>query len=80
MFMLKSALELAVFCSRFIQDWVFHGICRDAYGEFLISVSDEYLHYRGNSTSDCKQVVDHQDRHYSSYHLSYEVYNLNVAP
>ncbi|XP_071784564.1 gamma-tubulin complex component 6-like [Asterias amurensis] len=30
----------------FIQDWVFHGICRDLFGEFLIKVSDEYLHYR----------------------------------
>ncbi|XP_022099325.1 gamma-tubulin complex component 6-like isoform X2 [Acanthaster planci] len=30
----------------FIQDWVFNGICRDVFGEFLISVSDEYLHYR----------------------------------
>ena len=37
-----------MFCiARFIQDWVFHGICRDVYGEFLIAVNDDYLHYRG---------------------------------
>ncbi|XP_030829097.1 gamma-tubulin complex component 6 [Strongylocentrotus purpuratus] len=30
----------------FIQDWVFHGICRDAYGEFMIQANHTYLFYR----------------------------------
>ncbi|XP_072181800.1 gamma-tubulin complex component 6-like [Diadema setosum] len=30
----------------FIQDWVFHGICRDAYEEFMIQANHTYLFYR----------------------------------
>ncbi|XP_033116813.1 gamma-tubulin complex component 6-like [Anneissia japonica] len=30
----------------FIQDWIFNGICRDGYGEFMITANDEYLQYR----------------------------------
>ncbi|XP_041460037.1 gamma-tubulin complex component 6-like isoform X1 [Lytechinus variegatus] len=30
----------------FIQDWVFHGICRDAYGEFMIQANHTFLFYR----------------------------------
>ncbi|XP_072026264.1 gamma-tubulin complex component 6-like [Amphiura filiformis] len=29
-----------------VQDWVFHGICHDVYGEFMITINDNYLHYR----------------------------------
>ncbi|XP_052781322.1 gamma-tubulin complex component 6-like [Mya arenaria] len=30
----------------FVQEWVFHGMYRDAYGEFLIQVNDHYLQYK----------------------------------
>ena len=37
-------------CDRFLQDWVFHGVCRDAYGEFMIQVNDDFLVRRGKQT------------------------------
>ncbi|CAH1784421.1 unnamed protein product [Owenia fusiformis] len=30
----------------FLQDWVFHGICRDLYSEFMITLQDQYIGYR----------------------------------
>ncbi|XP_070558136.1 gamma-tubulin complex component 6-like [Ptychodera flava] len=30
----------------FIQDWVFDGVCKDPYREFMIRVNDEYFHFR----------------------------------
>ena len=32
---------------RFIQDWVFEGVCKDVYDEFMIQVNDDYLRFRG---------------------------------
>ncbi|XP_061418726.1 gamma-tubulin complex component 6 isoform X2 [Lethenteron reissneri] len=38
--------------TRFIQEWVYSGLCRDVYGEFMIRVNEDYLlsrdkHYWG---------------------------------
>ncbi|XP_021351064.1 gamma-tubulin complex component 6-like isoform X2 [Mizuhopecten yessoensis] len=30
----------------FVQDWVFHGICQDIYGEFMIEIHADYLQFR----------------------------------
>ncbi|XP_069123682.1 LOW QUALITY PROTEIN: gamma-tubulin complex component 6-like [Argopecten irradians] len=30
----------------FVQDWVFHGICQDIYGEFMIEIHSDYLLFR----------------------------------
>ena len=32
---------------RFIHDWVYSGVFRDVYGEFMIQVNPEYLGFRG---------------------------------
>lgn len=32
---------------RFVHDWVYSGVFRDAYGEFMIQVNEEYLGFRG---------------------------------
>ncbi|XP_054845343.1 gamma-tubulin complex component 6 [Eublepharis macularius] len=32
--------------TRFIHDWVYSGVFRDAYGEFMIQVNEEYLGFR----------------------------------
>lgn len=32
---------------RFIHDWVYSGVFRDVYGEFMIQVNQEYLGFRG---------------------------------
>lgn len=32
---------------RFIHDWVYSGVFRDVYGEFMIQVNHEYLSFRG---------------------------------
>lgn len=37
-----------VYCSlRFVSDWVYSGVFRDVYGEFMIQVNEEYLGCRG---------------------------------
>ncbi|XP_069764941.1 gamma-tubulin complex component 6 isoform X2 [Narcine bancroftii] len=41
--LLKSSCEPY---TRFVYDWVYSGICRDAYGEFMIQVNEDYLHFR----------------------------------
>ena len=33
---------------RFVQSWVFKGICNDMFGEFMIEMDEQYLAYRGN--------------------------------
>lgn len=33
---------------RFIHDWVYSGVFRDVYGEFMIQVNHEYLGFRGS--------------------------------
>ncbi|KAK3731168.1 hypothetical protein QZH41_005846 [Actinostola sp. cb2023] len=33
--------------NQFVQQWVFQGICRDVYEEFIIEVDDQFLAYRG---------------------------------
>lgn len=33
--------------TRFIHDWVYSGVFRDVYGEFMIQVNHEYLGFRG---------------------------------
>lgn len=35
---------------RFVSDWVYSGVFRDVYGEFMIQVNEEYLGFRGEST------------------------------
>lgn len=32
---------------RFVSDWVYSGVFRDVYKEFLIQVNEDYLSYRG---------------------------------
>lgn len=32
---------------RFIYDWVYSGVFRDVYGEFMIQVNEDYLCFRG---------------------------------
>uniref|UniRef100_H3BA66 Gamma-tubulin complex component 6 n=1 Tax=Latimeria chalumnae TaxID=7897 RepID=H3BA66_LATCH len=32
--------------TRFIYDWVYSGVFRDVYGEFMIQVNEDYLHFR----------------------------------
>lgn len=45
--------ESARFCCalrRFVSDWVYSGVFRDVYGEFMIQVNEEYLSFRGENT------------------------------
>lgn len=35
---------------RFIHDWVYSGVFRDVYGEFMIQVNEDYLGFRGTSS------------------------------
>lgn len=35
---------------RFVSDWVYSGVFRDVYGEFMIQVNEEYLGFRGETT------------------------------
>ena len=32
---------------RFVQTWVFKGVCHDMFGEFMIEMDEQYLAYRG---------------------------------
>ncbi|KAF6715746.1 Gamma-tubulin complex component 6 [Oryzias melastigma] len=32
--------------TRFVSDWVYNGVFRDVYGEFMIQVNEEYLNFR----------------------------------
>ncbi|XP_067861030.1 gamma-tubulin complex component 6 isoform X2 [Heptranchias perlo] len=41
--LLKSSCEPY---TRFVYDWVYSGICRDAYGEFMMQVNEDYLNFR----------------------------------
>uniref|UniRef100_A0AAX7U3Q2 Gamma-tubulin complex component 6 n=1 Tax=Astatotilapia calliptera TaxID=8154 RepID=A0AAX7U3Q2_ASTCA len=41
--LLKSSCEPY---TRFVSDWVYSGVFRDVYGEFMIQVNEEYLSYR----------------------------------
>ncbi|XP_077452195.1 gamma-tubulin complex component 6 [Stigmatopora argus] len=41
--LLKSSCEPY---TRFVSDWVYSGVFRDVYGEFMIQVHEEYLGYR----------------------------------
>lgn len=34
---------------RFVSDWVYSGVFRDVYGEFMIQVNEEYLSFRGET-------------------------------
>lgn len=34
---------------RFVSDWVYSGLFRDVYGEFMIQVNEEYLAFRGET-------------------------------
>lgn len=42
----------SVICAlrRFVSDWVYSGVFRDVYGEFMIQVNEEYLSFRGEKT------------------------------
>lgn len=35
---------------RFVSDWVYSGVFRDVYGEFMIQVNEEYLGIRGETS------------------------------
>lgn len=35
---------------RFVSDWVYSGVFRDVYGEFMIQVNEEYLGFRGEKS------------------------------
>lgn len=35
---------------RFVSDWVYSGVFRDVYGEFMIQVNEEYLGFRGETS------------------------------
>jgi len=35
---------------RFVSDWVYSGLFRDVYGEFMIQVNEDYLCCRGETT------------------------------
>lgn len=35
---------------RFVSDWVYSGVFRDVYGEFMIQVNEEYLRFRGGTS------------------------------
>nr|XP_023699251.1 gamma-tubulin complex component 6-like isoform X1 [Paramormyrops kingsleyae] len=41
--LLKSSCEPY---TRFVSDWVYSGVFRDVYGEFMIQVNDDYLSFR----------------------------------
>lgn len=51
---LQGFLRLSVcfcFCScSFVSDWVYSGVFRDVYGEFMIQVNAEYLGFRGETS------------------------------
>ena len=38
---------------RYIANWIFDGICRDPYNEFLLDVDDQFLCYRGMLEAIC---------------------------
>lgn len=38
------------FLNRFMSDWVYSGVFRDVYGEFMIQVNEEYLGFRGEES------------------------------
>lgn len=40
-------LTADVFLTRFVKEWVYHGVLNDTYGEFMITVNDDYLRFRG---------------------------------
>ena len=42
---------------RFVSDWVYSGVFRDVYGEFMIQVNEEYLSFRGEVTCTHTCVV-----------------------
>lgn len=47
---------------RFVSDWVYSGVFRDVYKEFMIQVNEDYLSYRGEYVSkECLNI----DRVYS---------------
>lgn len=37
--------------TRFVKEWVYHGVLNDIYGEFMITVNDDYLRFRGKIVS-----------------------------
>ena len=37
----------ATYVCRFVQTWVFKGVCHDMFGEFMIEMDEQYLAYRG---------------------------------
>lgn len=39
-------LYIYIFFFRFIYDWVYSGVFRDVYGEFMIQVNEDYLCFR----------------------------------
>lgn len=45
---------------RFIHDWVYSGVFRDVYGEFMIQVNHEYLGFRGRWLLAARPGLCHQ--------------------
>lgn len=58
-------LTADVFLTRFVKEWVYHGVLNDTYGEFMITVNDDYLRFRGmwtisharNGYHSCSSIV-----------------------
>lgn len=47
-----------VYCAslRFVSDWVYNGVFRDVYGEFMIQVNEDYLSFRGETTHKRRRI------------------------
>ena len=46
-----------IFC-RFVQTWVFKGVCNDMFGEFMIETDEQFLAYRGKQNEHLQNRVD----------------------
>ena len=43
---------------RFVQTWVFKGVCNDMFGEFMIETDEQFLAYRGKQNEHLQNRVD----------------------
>jgi hypothetical protein len=54
-------MKLTLIC-RFVKEWVYYGEMNDAYGEFMITVNDDYLRFRGGlfkiADITCRNCLD----------------------
>lgn len=56
---------------RFVSDWVYSGVFRDVYGEFMIQVNEEYLSFRG------EMPMTHKASH---KHFSHQALKMKRLP